>query len=63
MIERQGLLDISEDSQSFIVNAALLAALSPANKQALRELAIRRLAAHFGEDEAAIEGMVVKAIE
>ncbi|MDQ2714239.1 MAG: phospholipase D family protein [Chloroflexota bacterium] len=60
--ERQGLLDISEDSQSFIVNAALLATLSPANKQALRVLAIKRLAAHFGEDEAGIEGLVVRAI-
>ena len=39
--ERQGLLDISEDNQYFILNPALLAALTPVSKLALRAIAIQ----------------------
>ena len=60
--ERQGLLDISDDHQYFILNPALLAALTPASKQMLRAIAIKRIAEHFGEDEPGIEVMVAKAI-
>ena len=34
--ERKGLLDISEDNQYYIVNPALLAALTPSSKDELR---------------------------
>jgi hypothetical protein len=48
--ERQGLLDISEDNQYFMLNPALLAALTPFAKLALRAIAIQRIAEHFGEE-------------
>jgi HKD family nuclease len=60
--ERRGLLDLSEDEQHFIVNPALLAALTPQYREQLRTLAIRRLAEHFGEDQSAIEALVITAI-
>ena len=60
--ERQGLLDMSEDGLYFVVNPALLEALTPALKQKLYSLAIRRLADHFGNEEFVIEVMVTKAI-
>jgi HKD family nuclease len=60
--ERQGLLDISNDDQYFIVNPALLEALTPTTIERLRKRAIQRIAEHFGEDEKAIEAMVTKAI-
>ncbi len=60
--ERQGLLDISEDSQYFILNPALLAALTPFSKLALRTIAIQRIAEHFGEEIPEVAGMVKKAI-
>ena len=59
--ERQGLLDISEDNQYFILNPALLAALTPVSKLALRAIAIQRIAEHFGEETLGVEGMVKKA--
>ena len=60
--ERQGLLDISEDNQYFILNPALLAALTPVSKLALRAIAIERIAEHFGEEILEVEEMVLKAI-
>jgi HKD family nuclease len=60
--EREGLLDLSEDTQYFIVNPALLTAITPSLKQELRALAIQRIAEHFGEDEDIIQAMVTKAI-
>ncbi len=59
--ERQGLLDISEDNQYFILNPALLAALTPVSKLALRAIAIQRIAEHFGEETLEVEEMVKKA--
>jgi len=60
--ERKGLLDISEDNRYFIVNTALLAALTPAYRDELRSIAIDRLADHFKEDKAMMEAMVILAI-
>ncbi len=60
--ERQGLLDINEDNQYFIINPALFAALTPSTKQLLRAIAIQRIAEHFGEDVSMIETIVIKAI-
>ena len=60
--ERQGLLDLSEDNQYFIVNPAVFTAITPSLKHDLRSLAIHRIAEHFGEDESSIEEMVTKAI-
>ncbi len=60
--ERQGLLDMSEDERYFVVNPALLEALTPAVRQSLRKRAVERLAEHFGEDESVVEAMVVGAI-
>ncbi|GAC1471282.1 MAG: hypothetical protein NVSMB70_16140 [Chamaesiphon sp.] len=60
--ERQGLLDISEDNQYFILNPALLVALTPVSKIALQAIAIQRIAEHFGEEILEIEEMVIKAI-
>ena len=60
--ERQGLLDISEDGKYFVINPALLAALTPSLIQQLRSLAIKRIVQHFGDDNLLIEAMVVKAI-
>jgi HKD family nuclease len=59
--EREGLLDLSEDNQYFIVNPALFTAITPSLKHDLRSLAIRRMAEHFGNDEVIIEAMVTKA--
>jgi hypothetical protein len=59
--ERQGLLDISEDNQYFMLNPALLAALTPIAKLALRAIAIQRIAEHFGEEISEVEEMVKKA--
>ena len=59
--ERQGLLDISDDNQYFILNPALLAALTPASKLALRTIAIQRIAEHFGEETPEVEDMVKKS--
>jgi HKD family nuclease len=61
-LERLGLLEISEDEQYYIVNPALIQALSPEVRSRLRALAIRRLARHFGEEEATIEELVIAAI-
>ena len=56
--ERQGLLDISEDGKYFVVNPALLEALTPSNQADLRSYAIRRLAEHFNESKQMIEVLV-----
>lgn len=45
--ERQGLLDISEDEQFFIVNPALVGALTSEVKRDLQALGQARIAAHF----------------
>ena len=45
--ERQGLLDISEDGQYFVVNPALMEALTEEVKERLRKLATKRLEKHF----------------
>ena len=60
--ERQGMLDISEDGQYFIMNPALLEALTPMLIQKIRSRAIQRIAAHFGEEEVMMEALVMKAI-
>jgi hypothetical protein len=60
--ERQGLLDLSEDERYFVVNPALLEALTPAVRESLRRKAIGRLAEHFGEEERVIEAMVRRAV-
>ena len=60
--ERQGLLSISEDGYYFVVNPALLGALTPMLKQKLYSLAVRRMADHFGDEEFVIEAMIAKAI-
>lgn len=60
--ERNGLLDLSEDDQHFMVNPALTATLTPLLKQELRSIAIQRIAEHFGEDKDIIEAIVAKAI-
>ena len=60
--ERQGLLELSEDERSFVVNPALLEALTPEVRESLTRMAVRRLVEHFGEGEEWIEGMVVRAI-
>jgi hypothetical protein len=60
--ERQGLLDLSEDDRYFVVNPALLEALTPMVRESLRRKAVGRLAEHFGEEERVIEEMVVRAV-
>jgi hypothetical protein len=60
--ERQGLLDLSEDDRYFVVNPALLEALTSTVRESLRKKAIGRLVEHFGEDEGIIEAMVVRAV-
>ncbi|MBX5451651.1 phospholipase D-like domain-containing protein [Thermogemmatispora sp.] len=61
-LERRGLLEISPEGDYYIVNPALVQALTPEARARLRELAIQRLAQHFGEDRATIERLVRKAI-
>jgi hypothetical protein len=60
--ERQGLLDMSEDERYFIVNPALLEALTPTVREGLRKKAIERMAGHFGEDEGMIEAVVGEVV-
>jgi hypothetical protein len=60
--ERQGLLELSEDDRSFVVNPALLEALTPAVRESLRRKAIARLAEHFGEGDEGIKWMVERSI-
>ncbi|HYT43484.1 MAG TPA: hypothetical protein VEP90_14190, partial [Methylomirabilota bacterium] len=59
--ERQGLLELSEDDRSFVVNPALIEGLTLGVTESLRRKAIERLGEHFGEEEEVIEGMVVRA--
>src|SRR6266581_3412845 len=60
--ERQGLLDMSEDERYFVINPALLEALTPSLKLDLSALAVRRMADHFGDDEFLVGAMVERAI-
>jgi HKD family nuclease len=60
--ERQGLLDLSEDDRYFVVNPALLEALTPRVRESLRKKAVGRLAEHFGEDMEVLEMMVARGI-
>ena len=60
--ERQGLLDLSEDERYFVVNPAMLEALTLTVTESLRRKAIGRLAEHFGEEEGRIEAMVARGI-
>ena len=60
--EREGLLDLSEDERYFVVNPALLEALTPQVKERLRKRAVERLAEHFGEDVRIVEAMVEGAV-
>jgi len=60
--ERQGLLDMSEDERYFVVNPALLEALTPQVKESLKKRAVERLAEHFGEEESIVEAMVGEAV-
>ncbi len=60
--ERQGLLGLSEDERSFVVNPALLEALTPAVREKLRRMAIARIAEHFGEEEDVVERWVEGSI-
>lgn len=61
--ERRGLLGISDDENYFIVNTALLAAITPSLKLKLRSDAIDKLAIHYGETRQKIEEMVTEALE
>ncbi len=45
--ERQGLLDLGEDGKYFVVNPALVKALTSEVKEILRQLALERLEEHF----------------
>ncbi|HEY6285052.1 MAG TPA: hypothetical protein VIX20_05275 [Ktedonobacteraceae bacterium] len=60
--ERQGLLELSEDNRYFVVNPALLAAVTLAVRESLRKKSIGRLMEHFGEGMEVIDGMVVRNI-
>ena len=60
--ERQGLLELSEDDRYFVVNPALLEALTPTVRESLRKKAVGRLAEHFGEDMEVLEMMVARGI-
>jgi HKD family nuclease len=60
--ERKGLLDISDDNQYYIVNPALLAALTLSLRDELRRIAVQRLAEHFGESEEKINTLITLAI-
>lgn len=60
--ERKGLLDISEDDKYLMINPALLAGITSSLKQYLRELAIQRIAEHYGEDMAQIAMIVAASI-
>ncbi|WP_376794343.1 phospholipase D-like domain-containing protein [Thermogemmatispora sp.] len=60
--ERRGLLEMSSDGDYYSVNPALMKALTPEVRVQLRELAIQRLAQHYGEDRATIERLVTEAI-
>jgi hypothetical protein len=53
---------MSKDERYFVVNPALLEALTPVARESLRKKAVERLAGHFGEDERMIEAMVERAI-
>lgn len=61
--ERRGLLDLSEDTNYFIVNPALLTIMIPTLKSNLRSVAIDKLAAHYADDRQKIEEMVTIAID
>jgi len=60
--EREGLLDLSEDGRYFVVNPALFAALTPAVREQLWEIAIKRMVEHFGGYLESIRVWVEKAI-
>ena len=60
-IESWRLLYHKSADQYFILNPALLAALTLVSKLALRAIAIQRIAEHFGEETLGVEGMVKKA--
>ncbi|WP_052887494.1 phospholipase D-like domain-containing protein [Thermogemmatispora carboxidivorans] len=61
-LERRGLLEASPEGDYYIVNPALMRALTPDVRARLRELAIQRLVQHFGEDRVTIERLVAEAI-
>jgi hypothetical protein len=61
--ERRGLLELSEDERSFVLNPALLEALAPVVRDSLRRKAIARLMEHFGEGEKVVEEMLERSIE
>jgi hypothetical protein len=46
----------------FVVNPALLEALTPQVRERLRMRAVERLAEHFGEEESIVEAMVGEAV-
>lgn len=56
--EKSGLLDVSEDKGSFVVNAALLERLTSADRDELRSIAIDRMTHHFEEDREKLEAFV-----
>jgi HKD family nuclease len=60
--EREGLLGLSDDGQYFVMNPALLERLNAEVREALRELAIGRMAEHYKEDIVNIEVMVAIAV-
>ncbi|HYU75220.1 MAG TPA: phospholipase D-like domain-containing protein [Ktedonobacteraceae bacterium] len=61
--EREGLLGLSDNDQYFVINPALLEGLNAEVREALKELAIKRMGEHFGEDIMNIEAMAVIAIQ
>ncbi|MGB8346562.1 MAG: phospholipase D family protein [Ktedonobacteraceae bacterium] len=60
--ERKGLLEVSEDNTYLMINPALLAGITHSLKQDLRELAIRRIAEHYGEDVSQIATIIAESI-
>ena len=60
--ERRGLLDLSEDTEFFIINPALFTIMTPSLKLSLRSDAIDKLTLHYAEDRQSIETMLTEAI-
>jgi HKD family nuclease len=60
--EREGLLGLSDDGHYFVMNPALFERLNTEVREALRKLAIERMAEHYKEDIVNIEVMVAIAV-
>jgi hypothetical protein len=60
--ERQGLMEMSNDGQYFVMNPAIVVGLTDEERQALRATAIKQLANHFEQPEVEIEDIVFQSI-